>query len=307
MPCYHPIQGWRAKEVNSNGRRPLVFNPKDGFVDLPVKVPCGQCVGCRIDRSKAWAARCYHEASLHTQNCFINLTYRDQDLPYRSSLDKKDFQLFMKRLRKKYGSNIKVFYCGEYGSENSRPHFHAILFNLDFKDKKPWKRNKRGDMVYTSEALELLWCKGFCTLGAVTFQSAAYVARYIMKKVTGDPAAQHYERIDPVTGEIYQLTPEFCHSSRGIGKGWIERFMRDAYIAGKGEFIVVDNKKIRIPRYYDKIMDEDPEFFSALDKKLLKGKRIQQAKLHSDNNTSDRLRVRETVQQAKLALLKREV
>ena len=306
MPCFRPLLGWRARESSSPGRRPIVFNPQDGFVDLPVKVPCGQCTGCRIDRSKAWAARCYHEASEHDENCFITLTYATEKLPSRSSLDITHFQKFMKRVRKRYGSGIKVFYCGEYGPVNWRPHFHALLFGLDFKDKKQWKKNANGNIVYTSEDLEQLWSYGFCTLGAVTFQSAAYVARYIMKKVTGEIAEQHYQRVCPETGEIYQLTPEFCHMSRGgrngkgIGHGWIEKFNTDAY---SQDFIVIDNKKVRVPRFYD-------EYLNIIDPKKkarITGKRKLKAKSHAWNNTPERLRVRENVLNAKLQLLSRKV
>ena len=115
MPCYSPIKGYRSKVLSPNGKRTIVFKPNLGFVDLPVLVPCGQCCGCRLERSRQWAIRCTHEASLHENNCFITLTFNDDNLPSDKSLDVRHFQLFMKRLRKQFGSNIRYYHCGEYG------------------------------------------------------------------------------------------------------------------------------------------------------------------------------------------------
>ena len=99
-----------------------------------------------------------------------------------------DAARFMKRLRKKYGSQVRFFHCGEYGDLNKRPHYHAILFGVDFAhDRKLWSQ-KDGMKLFTSESLEKLWPYGFCTIGQVTFESCAYVARYIMKKQTGEKA-----------------------------------------------------------------------------------------------------------------------
>ena len=136
MPCYRPIKGYRSRRLNAEtGKRPVVFNPRDGFYDQPVDLPCGQCIGCRLERSRQWAIRCVHEASLHERNCFITLTYRDECLPTNGSLDLDAFQKFMKRLRRRFGEGVRFFHCGEYGENFGRPHYHAILFNLDFSDK----------------------------------------------------------------------------------------------------------------------------------------------------------------------------
>ena len=216
MPCYHPIRGYRSKDVNpSTGRRSIVFNKKNGYEDRPVDIRCGQCIGCRLDRSKEWAVRCWHEASLYDENCFITLTYRNEDLPHPPSVDVRAFQLFMKRLRKKYApKKIRFFHCGEYGDDNNRPHYHAILFNHDFGDKVLWRKSSSGDPLYTSSELAELWPFGFSSIGQASYQSAAYVARYIMKKVTGEPAETHYDWVDPVTGEIHGLRPEYVKIGR---------------------------------------------------------------------------------------------
>lgn len=129
-----------------------------------------------------WAVRIVHEAQMWPQNSFITLTYRPEDLPQGGSLNVEHYQLFMKKLRaRNTGHKIRFFHCGEYGEKLSRPHYHAILFNYDFPDKKVFSE-KNGNTIYTSELLEDIWGKGFCTIGDVTFQSAAYVARYVMKK-----------------------------------------------------------------------------------------------------------------------------
>lgn len=234
MACFKPIKAFR----DSSGT--LFFRSVPGSNCF--SLPCGQCVGCRLERSRVWAARCMHEASLHSENCFITLTYKDAPV----SLDYRDFQLFMKRLRKRF-PRVRFYMCGEYGDQLSRPHFHACLFGVNFAD-----RVKFGRSLYRSPLLESLWPAGFSSIGEVTFESAAYVARYIMKKITGDLAESHYLRIDPDTGEMIMLTPEFCHMSLkpGIGAGWIDKYLSDVYPDGE---MVVRGCESKAPRYYDKL------------------------------------------------------
>lgn len=251
--------------------------------------------------------RCYHEAQLHEENCFLTLTYDDEHLPEDGSLDLRHFQLFMKRFRKRCGEGIRFFHCGEYGSKHRRPHYHAIIFGYDFKDKKFFKM-VNDYPLYTSVFLDSIWELGYSTIGDVTFQSAAYVARYVTKKVTGEQAEKHYEVMDPETGEITRLKPEYCTMSRGskklrtggIGKGWYERFKSDAY---PSDFVIVDGVRIRPPRFYDGMLEvEDPNLL-----RRLKGSRKRRAKEHVEDQTDRRLRDREKVQLAKAELLKREL
>lgn len=305
MPCFHPMTVWRSKFVNpQSGKRPMVFNPRQALQpDAPEKVPCGQCVGCRLERSRQWAIRCMHEAQLHEDNCFITLTFSPAALderPNQWSLDVRDFQLFMKRLRKKFGSNIRFYHCGEYGEKNGRPHYHACIFGFDFPDKVLWKITPTGHRLYTSATLEELWPFGFSTIGDVTFESAAYVARYIMKKITGDLAEDHYEWIDAYTGEIRPLKPEYTTMSRrpGIGRGWLDKYMDDVY---PHDFVIVNGRKMRPPRYYDGVLQtERPYEFDEI-----KENREINSKKHIDNNTTERLKCREVVQRARLGLLPR--
>ncbi len=299
MVCYYPLKGYRSRTLTKNGKRSIVFNRNHGFTDLPVKVPCGQCTGCRLERSRQWAIRCTHEASLHENNCFITLTYDDEHLPYNGSLDVTHFQKFMKRLRKKYApKTIRFYHCGEYGSQFGRPHYHACLFGHDFEDKYLWKESN-GVPLYRSSQLENLWTFGHSSVGTVTFESAAYVARYIMKKVTGDDAQDHYQHLDE-NGEFHDRLPEYTTMSRrpGIGKDWFEKFSKDVY---PEDFIVLNNKKMRPPKYYDGLYEvKEPNEYQSI-----KRRRKLATSEHSENNTPERLRVREKVQEAKLKTLKR--
>ena len=138
----------------SDGSVKFVSRNKAG-VEGTLELPCGQCIGCRLERSRQWAMRCLHEASLHDFNAFITLTYSDSNLPPGGSLHYTDFQLFMKRLRKRAGMPVR-FYCGgEYGESGTvRPHFHACLFGYDFPDKVFYKKTGSGERIYTSKLLE---------------------------------------------------------------------------------------------------------------------------------------------------------
>jgi len=156
MSCYNPIHGYRSIKKNPSGKRSFCPTLKGAHPHLPLTIPCGHCIGCLLERSKQWAIRCVHEASLHKNNSFITLTYNDKNLPKYKTLQKKHFQLFMKRLRKKYGSNIRFFHCGEYGDKYQRPHYHACIFGHDFKDKQ-LLFTKRGSKTYVSQSLNKLW------------------------------------------------------------------------------------------------------------------------------------------------------
>ena len=202
MACFHPVKGYRSRTINPTGKRSIVFTPSRGYMDMPVTVPCGRCIGCRLERSRSWAVRCTHEASLYEKNCFITLTYNQENLPLSGTLVVKHFQNFMKKLRRTYGPGIRFFHCGEYGEQLKRPHYHACLFNHDFPDKQYWK-DIRDNKYYLSKSLEEIWGKGFCSITDLTFKTAAYAARYITKKITGEKADTHYETMDPYLSLIH--------------------------------------------------------------------------------------------------------
>lgn len=253
MTCHFPRTVYYNTGAGRNpatGKYPISFKPVKS--DLPpITIPCGQCIGCRIERSRQWATRCVLEASLWTKNCFITLTYDDEHLPENGTLVKKHFQDFMKRLRKKYGEGIRFFHCGEYGSKGGRPHYHACLFNFDFPDKYFFRISRSehgaGSPLYRSPSLEKLWTFGFSTIGEVTFESAAYVARYVLKKITGKAAKDVY---------LHKI-PEYVTMSRkpGIAKPWYDKFKFDVYPLDT--IVIRGNKKVRPPKYFDNCLDDE--------------------------------------------------
>ena len=298
MACYKPLKAYQCFDKS------IVFTEaRKHDIVRSLELPCGQCVGCRLERSRQWAIRCMHEASLYKDNCFITLTYDDQHLPEDYSLHYDDFQKFMKRTRKKYtGRKIRFYMAGEYGENFGRPHFHACIFNLDFEDKYLWQKTETGSKIYRSKILEELWPFGYSSIGEVNFQSAAYVARYIMKKVTGDMADQHYEEVNFTTGEIIQRKPEFNKMSLkpGIGYKWYEKFKDDVY---PHDYVIVNGKKCKPPKFYDKkYADDYPYEFDQL-----QWDREKKAKAQVFDNTPERLLVKEEVLKAKLSRLKRKL
>jgi len=289
MACFYPIHGWRSRSSNPSGKRSIVFTRSSGHVDRAVTIACGQCIGCRLERSRQWALRLMHEAALHLDNCFITLTYADENVPIGGTLVKQDFQKFMKRLRKKTPERIRYYMCGEYGDTFGRPHYHAILFGKTFNDLVELKRID-GAPLYTSKSLADTWGKGHVTVGDVTFESAAYVAKYCLKKVTGEAAHEHYERCDPLTGEIYNVEPEYSTMSRrpGIAHEWFDKFKSDCY---PSDFVISRNRKMRPPRYYEKLLEEtDRKMYNAL-----KLRRREEQQANKWNETTQRLRTREKV------------
>lgn len=190
-----------------------------------------------------------HEASLHDESTFVTLTYAPKHLPPGGTLVLRDWQLFAKRLRADANKKIPHFMCGEYGETNGRPHYHACLFGLELDDQV-LDKVVHGNSLYTSQHLDNLWGKGITRAGAVTFESAAYVARYIMKKVNGELAEAHYEHVDTQTGEITKRKPEFTTMSRrpGLGKGWFDKWKDDVFPLDE---VITNGKTTRVPRYYD--------------------------------------------------------
>ena len=249
---------------------PVPTYRKDGS---PSYRPCGNCIGCRLEYSRQWAVRCYHEAFIFKENCFITLTYNEENLPKDGSLKKKELSNYIKRLRRKIEpKQIRFFGCGEYGTKGTnRPHYHLCLFGYDFPDKEIIRsrsfnmrngktRGGKTHNLYSSKMLQTSWKKGFTTLGDLTFESAAYVARYVTKKITGPLEADHYKG----------KQPEFALMSRmpGIGKYFFEKYMSDIYPKG---FITVKGVKQKAPSYYDNLYKKlYPERFEELKKQRIK-------------------------------------
>lgn len=315
MACFKPVTAWRARQAGPSGKRPLVFSEALSAPGSELQIPCGQCVGCRLEHSRQWAVRCMHEASLYDDNCFLTLTYDDEHLPATGSLDKTHFPDFIKRLRAR-GIKVRYFHCGEYGERLQRPHYHACIFGFDFPDRVLYSE-RDGIRLYTSELLSELWGFGFCTIGDLTFESAAYTARYVMKKVTGDAAEEHYMSFNPLTGEVFQLEPEYTTMSRrpGIGRDWYERYKAEVFPYDE---VIVRGVPCKVPKAYSRYLEaECPEDFVAL-----KEDRISSARKYAHNNTDwhvvkldngyvrnvpGRLQAREGVVEARVKLLKRGI
>jgi hypothetical protein len=304
MPCYSPLIGYRSKELTAKNKRKIVFNIKYAQDDTEVIIPCGQCIGCRFEKSRQWALRCVHEASLHEENCFITLTYSPKHLPVDHSLDKTHFQKFMKRLRKHFtGTTIRFYHCGEYGEKNNRPHYHACLFGLDFPDKELHTTTKNGDKLYRSKTLTKIWGKGEENqqlIGELNFKTAAYTARYIMKKINGEQADEHYRRIDEDTGEQFQIKPEYTTMSRrpGIAYDWYKNYKTDVYPSDE---VIIKGIPMQPPKYYDSILEKENPFLYD----DIKHDRLINGEKYADDNTPERLHVKYKVKQAQANLLSR--
>lgn len=290
MPCFTPLKAYYAPGGG------VVFDSKKGYSDRPLELACGQCRGCRAERARQWAVRCVHESLMHERNCFVTLTYRDSSLPLDMSLDVSHWQKFAKRVRKELGP-FRFFHCGEYGEQSLRPHYHACLFGLDFSEDRIYIKGSDFQRLYTSPTLERLWGYGNVSVGNLDYESAAYVARYCTKKITGELAEGHYLRYND-DGEVWSVRPEYCTMSRrpGIGSTWFDRFMSDVYPSDE---VVHKGKKHLPPKYYDgKLPEVELEFYKA--------KRRAAAKRRSAELTPERLRVREEIAERKARMFGRK-
>lgn len=281
MACYHPINVRHKDKYNT--------------------VPCGKCLGCCLEYSRMWGIRCMHEAQMHKENVFLTLTYRDEELQYgvnkktglcKPTLYPRHLQLFWKRLREKTNARFRYFGCGEYGERYRRPHYHACLFGLDFKDKK-LRTIKNGNNLYTSDTLNDVWSHGDCRIGNVTFESASYVARYIIGRKLSNGVESYEEE---------GLEPEFVRMSRrpGIGRTWLEKYSGDVFNKG---YLVSRGVKCAPPRYYKLLFREnEPEVMENRARESM-DKLFDNA----DRNSSQRLRVAEIVKKAQIKGLTREL
>ena len=305
MPCYSPLTKY-GKGITPADKQDIVVLPATSInlAKYTLRLPCGKCIGCRLERSRQWAMRCMHEMKFHSHSSFITLTFSPEHCPRDMSLDVRIFQLFMKRLRKALAPTlIRFFHCGEYGPKLGRPHYHAIIFGYDFPDRVFFKKSPSGSDLFRSPLLEELWPFGFSTVGTATFESAAYVARYIMKKVNGDAADLHYSSVDLDTGEFFQRKPEYITMSRrpGIGRAFFDQFMSDIYPSD--EVIFPGRGKFKPPKYYDGLY----EIHDPVDFERLKAVRKATSKKREGDSTPERLEVRRKVKEAQISRLNRNL
>lgn len=316
MSCYHPMLGVRAEFPNSNGKFEYrILGKYDPIAQQinpgSIAIPCGKCIGCRLDYSRSWADRMMLELDYCKKAVFITLTYAEDNVPYTYdengefgwyTLRKRDLQLFFKRLRKHFpGKEIKYYASGEYGSHTFRPHYHAIVFGLsveDFDDRIIHGRNELGQRHYISPTLEKIWSNGFTMLAEVSWLTCAYVARYVQKKVFQGTQLTDMLGVDP----------EFSLSSRrpGIGARWLEEHqdcfdLSKVYVTGMPDGMRLPKfilKKLELidPEKYARIKKEKQEF--AKDADFLKA-------LQTDLNFVERLEVEENKKLEQIASLRR--
>lgn len=267
----------------------------------PVQITCGRCIGCMLQRSSEWATRCMHESRMHAANSFVTLTYDDSHVP--RSLYYPHFQDFIRSLRKRSKRAIRFYMSGEYGSQTMRPHYHACLFGIDFTDDRVYyRKSPAGNRLYKSEFLDSVWGMGLCSIGELTHQSAGYCARYITKKLSDDE--HRLDRIDPETGEVFKLTPEFSRMSLkpGIGATFFDKFHAEIL---DWDQVVVNGKTSKPPRFYLERARKNSQFqFQVDDIKYDREVAANEPERVRDRCPA-RLAVREVVTKARISNLNR--
>lgn len=237
--CLFPINA----DVPPEGGRPRP-NP-DGDITLP----CGTCSECVTLRALHWSNRCRHQISLHEDNCFITLTYDDENLPSHLTV-KDEFQKFMKTLRNKTKKKLSYIVSHEYGSQTFRPHHHAIIFNHNFNNQKFLKTTKSGENIFTSPELDNIWTNGYTSIGTANEKTAYYIASYALK-------GKKHEILLP-TGEYAKVSDTMDSSKQpGIGLEYLEKNYKQLI-----------NSKQPLPRYYTKKLSCYPDLTPKQIKKL---------------------------------------
>ena len=282
MGCISPNYATQEKPGQQPRIQKLEAIVHNGLVDswgekpFQLKLPCGRCIGCMLDRRRSWAIRSVHEATLHEKNCFLTLTYDNEHLPSSGGLRKKDWQDFMKRWRQqrerdarargaRRAERVSYLMCGEYGSATRRPHYHALIFGEDFLDTAYDFQERAGHGTYSSAQIDHHWGKGFHWIGSVSFNSASYVASYTTKKlVTRD---QESERVDMHTGEV--LERQFAQASLkpAIAKEWLPKYaMKSVY--QDDQVVMKDGLTLKAPRFYDDwLKQNEPEAWSEIQRR----------------------------------------
>lgn len=337
MSCYHPLKAIRKPEYKQKKDggfyRPILYVPLGteimpyDFVDTSTGemteektflIPCGRCLGCRLDYSKAWANRMTMESITMTKEYkptiqglfsndlrwqanemefepwFITFTYDDQHLPrgcvnedgsQHFTLFMKDFQDFMKRLRvnryRQYGyeGSIKYYYAGEYGDTTMRPHYHAIMWYLPLHKLRYYAKTALGDILYNDPEITDLWGKGHVVIARANWNTCAYTARYVMKKQN-----MTYSEQCELFGNIGISAP-YVRMSRnpGIGIEFFEKHKDEIYTYD--QIVLPANKKGEVntckpPHIFDtKYGEEFPEELKVIKENRQKTAEIAQRNL----------------------------
>lgn len=278
MACYHPIYAVRTE----TGAVRLGYDGRDAAHRLDL--PCGRCIGCRKRRALEFSVRAQLEHSLWPVGRMLTLTYDEEHIPPNGSLRRADYTKFAKRLRKRVQGvapapwdesrfPLRILACGEYGTRSGRPHYHAIVSNLQFPDEVGVTGRSRG-----SDLLSELWPFGHSRVDDVTPASISYVAGYVRKKAGSEPRGKRfYEDIDDETGEVLLREMEFVQTPQkpGLGLPWLWRYGSDL----RKQFVVLDGKKRPIPRYFVEKMASDSRFVEARERHVFDV--VERAKLDS--------------------------
>lgn len=289
MTCFYPIDAWQPTE-----RAKLVFRAPPGRVRPDLRIPCGQCIGCRLDKSREWAIRIMCEAHTSGASCFLTLTY--DEAHYRQYLEYSDIQLFLKRERKRIGKRLRFFVAGEYGDVTGRAHWHMCLFGEDYAStRKPYDSK-----LFEDDGLTRSWGKGAVLIGKLEYDSARYVASYVTKKLSTDKHNEKY--VDPETGEILRSREMARMSLKpGIGYDFFRKYYDEILRTG---YVFVGGRRVPAPRYF---LDSAP-FLHAVE---VKAQRMISATerwaTETDEQSRERLAALEAVAKAALALKRRQL
>ena len=317
MPCTRPIQGWRCPESGK-----VTLSPKTGHRSAYAELPCGRCIDCRLNRAREWGIRAVHERQLHDDASYLTLTFSEDRLPQDRSIDVAHVQKFIRSLRKRTRrlrtrpngelTPLRYLACGEYGASKLdqvpwsdvpeevglRPHYHLVVWGVDLRERFV-KRTEAGHPLYRSSIVDAAWSdQGLCWVGDVTFQSSAYVAGYVTKKIYGAAADLQYTRIRYGTGECWDVCPEFLTMSKkpAIATGWLERYWTDVYPRDE---VILGGKRMKPPKFYDRWLEAN---HPAVFEQVKKARRDEQYARGLKERTEERRAVRDEVTRARVSL-----
>lgn len=226
MACFTPKDAWMSNRVNDAGNNFITWNHALADKTNPVEVPCGKCIGCRLDKRKRLGVQVFHEAQMHDYKCMATFTYSDENNP--GVIVKEDMQKAIKRMRSEPNNlEFKYLVAGEYGENTHRPHFHMAIIGYDFLGGPGVQHIGKGQ--YMNRMLTDIWGNGAVHIVPLTIERCMYVAAYTMKKM----------------GE-----EECWHShSHYMGKTWLDKHWDD--IARTGRVVINGGEHPIPPKYFE--------------------------------------------------------
>ena len=306
MSCTHPKTAYFNPNA-SIGSRLLWKLPTTDIINdySPIPIPCKRCDACQKTYARDWGVRAFMEMHQHEKNCFLTLTYDEDNI--HESLQPDHMTKFLKRLRHAVAPlKIRYIQCGEYGSKGHRAHHHALIFGYDFDDKVFVGKSDKDEEMFSSVKLDKLWGKGFCTIGEANIKTALYISGYIGKKiygtkdtdgfyVSGGSKNTHYNKVDKETGEVLIIHKEYMTMSKkpGLGHSFFTKFTTDLFPDGK---ILVPSagtlQEYPVPQYFfNKLAETNPNLF--IQSRDLRLERALEYELkHKNESSPERLRTK---------------